>query len=583
MDRIVPLSVSARSQSRAETQLQAELAESGSPFTLDAIGGAIVAATRDGVFLLDDRGIVLDANTRARTMVGVTAPGLIGRHLLELVQIPTAPFRADSPMQPIDHMMLGVIAGDNDTSQPVEISIVPLQHNGQLFFAAQLRDVSVHSELDNDLHRLAYFDPVTQLPNRYATLKELTTRLQADEPFTVWHLNIDRFRVLKNSLGHGFGDRVLVALGERFRLLVRDRGWVSRLANDEFVLILPHPFADDFEKLCNRIQMALTRDLVIDGRDIHLKASIGIVEASVGYSDPAQMLSDAEIASFQAKIAGGGTYAIFDQPMRDVLVNLQRTETDLRNAVKDDNQLWVAYQPIVDLRKGTLAGFEALVRWEHPQYGQIPPGEFIPIAEATGLIIPLGRDVLAQACHDMQRWTAKVGIDHMPFMSVNLSLLQLAEGDFLAEARDLLKSTGVNPKKLKLEITESTLMTDPEHAIAKLQEIRKLGINLSIDDFGTGYSSLAYLHRLPVNTLKIDKSFVSRIDNPNDREIVRIITELAGILSLDVIAEGVETIAHVEALQSIGCDYGQGFFFGKGLDSVEAERLIVEQQHWPIA
>ncbi len=582
MDRIVPLSVSARSQTRAESQLQAELADTSSvALSLETVASAIVAATRDSVLLLDGHGIVLDANAHAHKL---SSRGLIGHHLLDLVQIPTAPFRSDTVMQSVDHAMLGVTAGEEGgASRAVEVFIIPLHDHGQNFFAAQIRDIQSHSELDKDLHRLAYFDPLTQLPNRYAMLNQLTERLNAHESFTLWHLNIDRFRVLKNSLGHNFGDRVLVAISERLRMLVKDHGMVSRLANDEFVLILPRATFGDIDKMCHHIQAALTRNLIIDGRDIHLKASLGIVESSELYMDPAKMLSDAEIATYHAKMAGGGIYVMFDQSMRDIVVNLQRTEADLRNAVKDDNQLWVAYQPIVDLKKGTLAGFEALVRWEHPQYGQIAPSDFIPIAETTGLIIPLGRDVLAQACHDVQRWTAQVGVDRMPFMSVNLSLMQLAEGDFLGEARELLKATGINPKKLKLEITESTLMTDPEQAITKLQEIRNMGINLSIDDFGTGYSSLAYLHRLPVNTLKIDKSFVSRIDDPNDREIVRIITELAGILNLDVIAEGVETIAHVEALQSIGCDYGQGFFFGKGLDAADAERLIVDAHHWPIA
>ncbi len=584
MDRIVPLSASARPQSKAETQLQAELADTGKPArSLELLGGAFVAAARDGILLLDGAGTVLDANPTAIDMLAHIKPEIQGKHLLDLIELPNASFRRDGEFLPADFMLLGVIAGENGNSMPVEVAILPLKHSGGDLFAAQIRDVSVHSELDDELHRLAYFDPVTQLPNRYATLRRLKELMNSGEAFTVWNLNIDRFRVLKNSLGHGFGDRVLIAMGERLSTLFADGSWISRLGNDEFILILPAMSHEKIDAICTRIQASLTRDLTIDGRDIHMKASLGVVESSSAYSDPAQMLSDAEIAAFQAKIVGGGTFTLFDQTMRQVLVNMQRTESDLRTAIRDEKQLWVAYQPIVDLRTGTLAGFEALVRWEHPEYGQIPPNEFIPIAEATGLIVPLGRDVLAEACRDFQRWTKMVGTERMPFMSVNLSLRQLTEGDFIEEARELLATTGIDPAKLKLEITESTLMTDPEQAISKLQEIRKLGVQLSIDDFGTGYSSLAYLHRLPVNTLKIDKSFVSRINDPNDREIVRIITELAGILSLNVIAEGVETIAHVEALQSIGCGFGQGFFLGKPLDPADAERLIVSPQRWPIA
>ncbi len=583
MDSIVPLTPSGRSQPRAETELQAELAEAGSPSLVDDIASSVISAARDGFLLLDGQGTLLDANSTAERMLGEPATKLFGRHLLDLLQIPNAPFQKDGAFRSVDYMLLGVVTRENGQSLPLEVAILTLGHAAKTLFAAQLRDISVHSELDDELHRLAYFDPVTQLPNRYATLMHLKELLAEGESFTVWHLNLDRFRVLKNSLGHGFGDRVLIAIGERLGSSLDHGSWVSRLGNDEFVIILPHLPSLRFDEICQVIQAALTRGFTVDGREIHLKGSLGVVESSSAYGDPAQMLSDAEIASFQAKIAGGGTFTIFDQPMRQVLMDLQRTESDLRLAVENGDQMWVAYQPIVDLRTGTLAGFEALVRWEHPMLGQIPPNDFIPIAEATGLIVPLGTEVLTQACRSAQRWTAMVGNGKLPFISVNLSLRQLTEGDFIELARDLLHSTGIDPAKLKLEITESMLMTDPEESISKLREIRKLGVELSIDDFGTGYSSLAYLHQLPVKTLKIDKSFVSRIRDPNDREIVRIITELAGILGLNVIAEGVETLEDVEALQSIGCGYGQGFFFGKPLDPEDAERLIVDPKRWPIA
>ena len=424
------------------------------------------------------------------------------------------------------------------TTMPVEVSIVSLDAPAKALFAVQIRDASVHSTVEDELERLAYFDPLTQLPNRYAALLHIRMKIEGGEAFTVWHLNLDRFRILKNSLGHNFADRVLTAIADRLQATVDHGVWISRLGNDEFILVLPLLSEQEIEQVSHRIQNALARNLMVDGRDVHLKASLGIVESSPLYTDPAQMMSDAEIASFQAKIAGGGTHAVFDQPMREVLMDLQRMEADLRHAVRQDDQLWVAYQPIVDLKRGVLAGFEALVRWDHPELGVIPPADFIPIAEATGLIIPIGGDVLAQACRDAQKWMKKVGKDRLPYLSVNLSLRQLAEPNFIEHTRALLAESGITPSKLKLEITESTLMSHPEESIRKLEEIRALGVELSIDDFGTGYSSLAYLHRLPVKTLKIDRSFVSRIEESNDREIVRIITELANILGLNVIAEG---------------------------------------------
>ena len=394
------------------------------------------------------------------------------------------------------------------------------------------------------------------------------------------HLNLDRFRILKNSLGHDFGDKVLVAIADQLRVLSYQGIWVSRLGGDEFVVIVPDAEPDDIDTLSADIQHLLARQVVVEDRQIHLKCSIGVVDVEGTGHVAAQILSDAEIAAFQAKIAGGGTYAVFDQPMRESLIELQRTEADLRLAVQQDDQLWVAYQPIVDLQTGDLAGFEALVRWDHPEFGTIPPAEFIPLAEATGLIVPLGADVLTEACRAASRWIQLVGPTRLPFISVNLSLRQLGEGNFIEHAKQLLEETGLQPGTLKLEITESTLMTNPEDSIRKLEEIRALGIQLSIDDFGTGYSSLAYLHRLPVKTLKIDRSFVTRLDESNDREIVRIITELARILKLDVIAEGVERLSDIQALRALGCQYGQGFLFDKPLSAEDAEQLLVGGKTW---
>jgi diguanylate cyclase (GGDEF)-like protein/PAS domain S-box-containing protein len=548
-------------------------------FAWDSIGDHIIAASHDGILLLNRSGILLDLNPAAQSLFGRTRSEMAGRHLLDIVQLPNSPFQANAEIKPVDYMLLGVVDRPQARPLPVEISLLELPHCPDLL-AVQLRDISIHSQIETELQRLAYFDGPTQLPNRYATVERVGMMLDAHEDFTVWYMNLDRFRILKNSLGHEFGDRILIAIAERMKSLSDENLWLSRLGGDEFILIAPAYDAAGIEAMSDRIQHALAHDIVVDGRNIHLKASLGVVEASSAYQTPVQILTDAEIAAFQAKIAGGGTYAVFDQPMREVLIDLQRTEADLRDAVQQDDQLWVAYQPIVDLKTGELAGFEALVRWDHPEYGSIPPNEFIPIAEATGLIVPLGSDVLAEACRNAKRWIELLGAENMPFLSVNLSLRQLGEGNFIEKTRNLLAETGILPGKLKLEITESTLMTDPEESIRKLREITTLGIELSIDDFGTGYSSLAYLHRLPVKTVKIDRSFVTRLDESNDREIVRIITELAHILKLTVVAEGVERNEDLAVLQELGCEYGQGFLFDKSLDAAEAEQLLVNPRNW---
>ena len=548
-------------------------------FQNQSASAQVVTGSRDAIVLLNADGTILDVNPAALVLFGRPPGDMLERSFLDLINIPNAPFVGSGPMRAVDYMMLGVIERPEARAMPVEISLIALE-GGDNLYAAQLRSIVMHAHVETELQRLAYYDSTTHLPNRYATLNHVDDLLAGGTRFIVLHLNLDRFRILKNSLGHDFGDKVLVVIADQLRVLSYQGIWVSRLGGDEFVVIVPDAEPDDIETLSADIQHLLARQVVVEDRQIHLKCSIGVVDVEGTGHVAAQILSDAEIAAFQAKIAGGGTYAIFDQPMRESLIELQRTEADLRLAVQQDDQLWVAYQPIVDLQTGDLAGFEALVRWDHPEFGTIPPAEFIPLAEATGLIVPLGADVLTEACRAASRWIQLVGPTRLPFISVNLSLRQLGEGNFIEHAKQLLEETGLQPGTLKLEITESTLMTNPEDSIRKLEEIRALGIQLSIDDFGTGYSSLAYLHRLPVKTLKIDRSFVTRLDESNDREIVRIITELARILKLDVIAEGVERLSDIQALRALGCQYGQGFLFDKPLSAEDAEQLLVDGKTW---
>jgi diguanylate cyclase (GGDEF)-like protein len=547
------------------------------PGKLASIPEAIIAASRDAFLILSKEGLILSYNQAALRLLNVPGEALADTHFIDVVRIHNAPFDRHAVMKAAESPILGEIERADGDAVSVELSIFSLEAQGHSLIAVQLRDISTETGVQSELHRLAYFDRVTQLPNRIATMNHLEERIAAEAEFTVLHFNLDRFRILKNSLGHRFADRILIALAERLQTMLAGEIWLSRLANDEFIIVLEKHDRETLKTVTSTIQAALSRDFVVDGRDIHLTASIGVVHVAQDYEDPVEILSDAEIAAFQAKIAGGATFAVFDQPMREVLEDLQSTEAALRLAVQDNKQISVAYQPIVDLQTGTLVGFEALARWDHPERGRISPVEFIPIAEATGLIVPIGADILAQALLEARRWAKIVGAENAPFISVNMSLRQLAEGHFIEDTKRLLAETGINPSKLKLEITESMLMTDPEESIRKLQELRNLGLELSIDDFGTGYSSLAYLHRLPVKNLKIDRSFVIRIGEPNDREIVRIISELSSILGLEVVAEGVETREDVAILQGLGCTYGQGYYFSRPVPASEAEKLIKMQ------
>src|SRR5260370_25880615 len=322
--------------------------------------------------------------------------------------------------------------------------------------------------------------------------------------------------------------------------------------------------------MARRIQDKLASPFNLSGHEVFTTTSIGIALSQTGYDHPENMLRDADTAMYRAKAQGKAGYEVFDKGMHARAVHLMQMENDLRRAL-DREELGVYYQPIVSLDNGHLAGFEALVRWQHPERGFINPADFIPVAEDTGMIVPLGIYVLRRACRQLAKWQWQSPASRSLFMSVNLSGKQVAQPELIGQIKEIIEETHVEPRHLKLEITESAVMENAEMAVQLLKRLKALGVQLSIDDFGTGYSSLGYLHRFPLDTLKIDRSFVGRIgETAENTEIVRTVVSLADSMGMEVVAEGVETLGQLAQLRKLNCQYGQGYLFSRPVDADSA-------------
>jgi diguanylate cyclase (GGDEF)-like protein len=431
----------------------------------------------------------------------------------------------------------------------------------------------------------AYHDALTQLPNRNLfldTLKFLLEKTQQvpDYNFAVLFLDLNRFKTMNDSLGHSMGDRLILHVGKRLSNMMREGDMVGRFSGDEFAIILNDIGSlEDATAFATRVGKRIAEPFTLNGRQVFTSVSIGIAYGSPKYKDAQDILRDADIAMYNAK-ENHKEFVIFDQKMHTRAVTLLQLETDLRYAV-ERTELEMYYQPIIGLDEVTLVGFESLVRWNHPTRGLVPPIEFIPVSEDTGLIIPMTLWILRTSCLQIVEWQQRSPDNARLMVSVNLSGKHFAHPDLVTQIKTILKETKLDPTCLKLEITESAVMENAETAIAMLKQIRELGVQLSIDDFGTGYSSLSYLHRFPINTLKVDRSFVSAMeDGTENGEIVRTVIALAKTLNLDVVAEGIETIHQLHQLRILGCEYGQGYLFSRPLPASEIESMLEDKTRW---
>jgi diguanylate cyclase (GGDEF)-like protein/PAS domain S-box-containing protein len=458
--------------------------------------------------------------------------------------------------------------------------------------AGSQTDVTERKQAEEKLRRLALYDNLTELPNRAFFLDELRHAIahaqrQPLYTFAVLLLDLDRFQVVNTSLGNAIGDQLLVAIAHRLKAFLAPDGIVARLGGDEFAILLVNiENASDAIRLADQIQRLLALPFHLEGHEVFTTVSIGITLSAAHYSQPEHLLRDADTAMYRAKSQGKARCQVFDKTMHTRMVVRLQLENDLRRAITqeqrhsrdgdgtDVEELQLYYQPVVDLRSERVVGFEALVRWQHPEQGFLSPSRFIPMAEETGLIIPLGWWILRQACRQTRRWH-----QHYPdlVMNVNLASRQFYLPDLPEQVSYILEETNLEPSCLKLEITESTIMENARSVIATLHELRALRIQLAIDDFGTGYSSLSYLRRFPINTLKIDRSFVSRMAIDSDNaEIVRTIVTLAHNLGMDVTAEGVEQPEQASQLNEMACELAQGYLFGKPLSTEDATHYLHE-------
>jgi diguanylate cyclase (GGDEF)-like protein/PAS domain S-box-containing protein len=548
----------------------------------------IVEMAAEGIWMLDRGYKTTFVNQQMAEMLGYTIDEMLGKSLFELVSeterigVQTHIARSQQGMEEKYDFKFRC---KDKSPLWTTVSARPLfdsdgKYSGVLKMVADITDRKL---AEAQLQHNAFYDSLTDLPNRTLFMERLAralyyARRKGGSTFAVLFLDIDNFKVINDSLGHVSGDRLLVEIARRLESCLRANDTLARLGGDEFTILL-----EEIESLkeaipiAQRIHDTLKFPFQLGSRDVFTNASIGIAIGSKEYDTPEELLRDADAAMYQAKGAGKGHYALFDRAMHKTVLARLQLETDLRLALEREEFL-VYYQPIINLQSSLPIGFEALVRWQHPRRGLIPPDEFIPIAEETGLIIPLGWWVLRQACWQLSRWQTMFPNDPPLSIGVNLSGKQLKERDLVQQIQSILTQTGIGGHCLKLEIVESLLMEDTEETLKILGQLRAMKIQLAIDDFGTGYSSLSYLHRFPVTTLKIDRSFVMglKADRSNG-QIVTAVVSLAQALNISAIAEGIETAEQLSYLQELGCEYGQGYFVERPLTPQAATHFLTQR------
>lgn len=552
---------------------------------------AVARTTRHGLMIVDAKFTITYVNPAIREIIGFSDQELRDRTLSDSIH-PEDDSRGRSKLRYLRHTPHSTIFSCHRTLHKaghwvwVEVRGYNLLHdpaiNGLVF---SIEDISERKEYEQRLEQQALHDPLTGLPNRRHVLKTLAAAIEGfrenQSRLAVFVCNLDFFKSLNDIHGHEFGDKCLIELARRFALELGPTDFLARLGGNEFV-VLADSTPEEATIKAEALLATVARQMVLDNVVVKLQASIGIAFLHAGHGNPSDLLRDADAAMYQAKECGRNRVEVFDAGLQNLRTRRAQLEAALHFAL-ERNELSLTYQPKVALADSTICGFELLLRWKNPQHGDIAPHEFIPIAEACGLIVPIGLWALEQACRQAALWQQHPETRDIT-IAVNVSMRQLLQSSFPAEVAAILARSGASPAAIELELTESSAMANPLQTAETLTMLKKMGFRLALDDFGTGYSSLAYLQKLPLDVLKIDKAFIHALaTNSGDAEIVRLILALAAALQLETVAEGVETAEQASLLESMGCNIGQGYAFSRSVSAREAEQLLRPAQSIALA
>ena len=551
---------------------------------------AVLDTVPVGIIVVDSQGRLKLVNQSARRLLGATAGADVvgwarsGRFRLPdgthagVGDIPTLLTLADGESR----FEVELRCGGQDGTPTLVSSMAFRSDDGDITeVVSAFTIITDRKAAEEELARAAYYDALTSLPNRRLFVERLGRAMLSNDRkpdlFAVLFLDLDRFKVVNDSLGHQAGELLLVQVARRLEQCARIGDTVARIGGDEFILLLPHlTIPADAIRVAERIRVSIATAFDLAGQEAVIGTSIGIALSSTGFDGPDEMVRDADTAMYQAKRGGKGRYAIFDPSMHAAAVERFQLEIELRRAVQQ-RELGVDYQPLVSLDDGSLLGFEALVRWNHPTRGLLVPEYFIRLAEETGLIVPLGRWVLFEACRQVRAWQVEYG-DPGLTVNVNMSMKQLGDSAFMSTVTGALAESGLSPACLNLEITETAVAGGLARIASVLAELRALGVCTILDDFGVGASSLGFLSELPVAGLKIDRSFVHKLDGRNAADrVLQMILTLAGTLGLSVSAEGIETIDQLRGLKQLGCVHGQGFLISRALAPAQTAAVLTER------